>query len=536
MKPEFSYKEITGKTTGPRPSGSVSAPGSMTQSEINARNNSVIAQQASQGKPTYQAAQQNTQNSPSAIGAGFRAGASQFVEPISGAAHYWTNGNVGSDYSDDSYWLDATRRFHNTFTPSTEDLELRYGNDEMLDWANRALLGSAGFAALAGTALAAPVIANIARREVPQALRVAPNFVRLGPASPLQPLTGQIGNYALHAARSGLGNAANLWSSFAIPGAAVMGGGSAGLGANLMTAGMGMMGLNHALGSYQHGLDEYEITGNPTHSVLAGLENQIMGAPISVAPPAASMIAGMAAAPAQIIKEQENSTALTADSLGQGINPAIREDPETLSQYLSYANPADPNWYSEDSDLNNQYRSPDNRDRERAQSSLNQNYRQTNPEGAALSSISENVMDQGSLLGLRPRTSQDRDQALVTENFKVLDGAPSYSAALNKVTSNLVQRGFDSEKAKSLAAETLSSTVDAHLDTMARKVKDDESIADLYDLKEQLQSAREAGASPEYIYSMYSQGLKSLNLNSSDNAEGDSNLAKATLRQIATTM
>jgi len=81
---------------------------------------------------------------------------SAFDEPFSGAAHYWTGGRIGSDYPEDSMWIDTNRRLLNAL-PGRTQYELRY-EDPMLD-AAAASLGVSGLAAgAAPVALAAPYV------------------------------------------------------------------------------------------------------------------------------------------------------------------------------------------------------------------------------------------------------------------------------------------------------------------------------------------------------------------------------------------
>jgi len=83
----------------------------------------------------------------------------QLAEPFTGAANYWSGGRVGSDYADDSTWLDTVRRVRNA-APGTNKVPLRYQNDKLLD----AAALSTGVAGLAGGAaggiVAAPAIAS----------------------------------------------------------------------------------------------------------------------------------------------------------------------------------------------------------------------------------------------------------------------------------------------------------------------------------------------------------------------------------------
>jgi len=84
--------------------------------------------------------------------AGIKSFASGFAEPFSGAAHYWTGGRIGSDYPEDSMWIDTNRRLLNAL-PGRDQYELQY-NDPMLD-AGAASLGVSGLSAGAAAALLA---------------------------------------------------------------------------------------------------------------------------------------------------------------------------------------------------------------------------------------------------------------------------------------------------------------------------------------------------------------------------------------------
>lgn len=86
--------------------------------------------------------------------AGFKSFLSGVAEPFSGAAHYWTGGRIGSDYPEDSMWIDTNRRLLNAL-PGRTQYELQY-KDPMLDAAAASLGVSTLAAGAAGTALAAP--------------------------------------------------------------------------------------------------------------------------------------------------------------------------------------------------------------------------------------------------------------------------------------------------------------------------------------------------------------------------------------------
>lgn len=93
---------------------------------------------------------------------GVKAFGRQAWEPFSGALNYWTGGRAGSDFKDDSMWVDANRRLYNAL-PGRNQLPLTYQNNGMLDTAAGALGASGLAAAGAGAALAAPVVLPAAR-------------------------------------------------------------------------------------------------------------------------------------------------------------------------------------------------------------------------------------------------------------------------------------------------------------------------------------------------------------------------------------
>ena len=86
---------------------------------------------------------------------------SQLAEPFTGAANYWSGGRVGSEYADDSTWLDTVRRVRNA-APGTNKVPLYYQNDKLLDAAaistGVAGLAGAGAGAAAGGIVAAPTL------------------------------------------------------------------------------------------------------------------------------------------------------------------------------------------------------------------------------------------------------------------------------------------------------------------------------------------------------------------------------------------
>jgi len=100
----------------------------------------------------YSLRSKTAQDSP--LWAGIKSFASGVAEPFSGAAHYWTGGRIGSDYPEDSMWIDTNRRLLNAL-PGRTQYELQY-KDPMLD-AAAASLGVSGLAAgAAAGVLAAP--------------------------------------------------------------------------------------------------------------------------------------------------------------------------------------------------------------------------------------------------------------------------------------------------------------------------------------------------------------------------------------------
>ena len=109
---------------------------------------------------------------------GLKAFGSQFAEPFRGAAHYWTGGRLGSDYSDDSPWIDTTNRLYNAL-PGPNQVPLRH-NDRMLDAAAGSLGVSSAAAATAAAALGAPYASSFLRAPSLAARYAVPNAARAG--------------------------------------------------------------------------------------------------------------------------------------------------------------------------------------------------------------------------------------------------------------------------------------------------------------------------------------------------------------------
>ena len=106
----------------------------------------------------------------------------QLAEPFTGAANYWSGGRVGSEYADDSTWLDTVRRVNNA-APGTNKVPLQYQNDKLLD----AAALSTGVAGLAGGAaggiVAAPTLTGAGAAiasNTPAALALAAGAVGAG--------------------------------------------------------------------------------------------------------------------------------------------------------------------------------------------------------------------------------------------------------------------------------------------------------------------------------------------------------------------
>jgi hypothetical protein len=311
MKSEFSNYEITGQKPGPKPAGNVNVPGSMTQEQINARNDAVIAHQAEfnknpQQRNVYQQVNARTQsparttftNEGQVQLTPYEAFAHSFVEPIRDSWGYLT----GQGYSrpDDPYedpvnsrWLDTVNRFNNSIAPDNP-IPVNY-KDTMLDAANASLLLSANSALGAGAAVAAPAVGAVAGgalRAVPYASRVAPlasnaaNYGRqaanaVTAAFPrAAPVVNSVAQRAIPLGRS----AKDFYADVALPFYSYSRAPTTNLGVNLFRAGMGAGAGYQALDSYQQGMREYGITQNPAHSIRAGLYNQFVNTPFTPGP------------------------------------------------------------------------------------------------------------------------------------------------------------------------------------------------------------------------------------------------------------
>jgi len=90
---------------------------------------------------------------PSPLWEGTKAFGNALVEPFSGAWNYWTGGRAGSDYADDSTFVDVARRMSNAL-PGPNQYKLEY-DDPLLD-ASAISLGVSG-----ASALAAPIAAGV---------------------------------------------------------------------------------------------------------------------------------------------------------------------------------------------------------------------------------------------------------------------------------------------------------------------------------------------------------------------------------------
>lgn len=91
---------------------------------------------------------------------GVKAFGRQAWEPFSGAAHYWSGGRVGSDFKDDSMWVDTARRNANEYLRPENQFELTYKNNPMLDVAGKSLYYAPYIAVSALSAGAAPAVAE----------------------------------------------------------------------------------------------------------------------------------------------------------------------------------------------------------------------------------------------------------------------------------------------------------------------------------------------------------------------------------------
>ena len=236
----------------------------------------------------------------------------QLAEPFTGAAHYWSGGRIGSDYADDSTWIDTARRVNNA-VPGTAKQPLYYQNDKLLDAAaiSTGVAGLAGGAA--GIAAGAPAVlagGSAALNAAPAAgSALAGTAVRLGaPVAAAatgvvnHPRTQQAANFAVQQGRNALNNTYSFGRDVLIPGRqwiqdprALMQyvrqpwDRAAGIGSNLnaavtniglpaLTASMGYDAWSNAIGS---ALDKYKDTGSILGSIYEGGKGVVANAPVS---------------------------------------------------------------------------------------------------------------------------------------------------------------------------------------------------------------------------------------------------------------
>ena len=142
------------------------------------------APQPGQPAPAARPAPVNNTAYASPFWEGAKAFGRQVWEPFSGAANYWSGGRVGSDFKDDSMWVDVNRRVANAM-PGREQYDLTYKNNPMLD-ASAIATGVSGLSAAgAAAALAAPMLPHAAQ------------FMRAAPAARnVVGLAGQAGQVA----------------------------------------------------------------------------------------------------------------------------------------------------------------------------------------------------------------------------------------------------------------------------------------------------------------------------------------------------
>ena len=281
----------------------------------------------------------------------------QLAEPFTGAAHYWSGGRIGSDYADDSTWIDTARRVNNA-VPGTAKQPLYYQNDKLLDAAavSTGVAGLAGGAA--GLAAAAPAVlagGSAALNAAPAAgSALAGTAVRLG--APIataatgvvnHPRTQQAVNFAVQQGRNALNNTYSFGRDVLLPGrqwlqnpralmqyvrqpwdrAASMGSNLnsavTNIGLPVLTGSMGVDAYSNAIGS---GFDKYKDTGSIPGSIYEGVKGLVANIPVSALagiPFLGATFAGGLQSNAQDIRSQltpEQNKEL--DRLANSSNPA----------------------------------------------------------------------------------------------------------------------------------------------------------------------------------------------------------------------
>jgi len=286
----------------------------------------------------------------------------QLAEPFTGAAHYWSGGRIGSDYADDSTWLDTVRRVNNA-APGTTKQPLYYQNDKLLDAAaiSTGVSGLAGGAA--GVALAAPAMlagGSAALNAVPAAgSALAGTAVRLG--APIataatgvvnHPRTQQAVNFAVQQGRNALNNTYNFGRDVLIPGRqwiqdprALMQylkqpwDQAAGFGSNMekavtnlgvpaITGSMGVDLWGNAIGSAS---DAYQDTGSLLSGAVEGVKGLASGTPVSPLGPigfvGSTFLGGLKP------DERDIRSQLTPEQTEELNTQANSSDPEEYARY-----------------------------------------------------------------------------------------------------------------------------------------------------------------------------------------------------------
>jgi hypothetical protein len=93
-----------------------------------------------------------------------------FAEPFSGAAYHWSDGRVGSDYPEDSYFIDAARRLSNKLPGHPVPLKYKSENDPTLN----NLLGRSGWFLGGAAAVPAAIAARYGGPKAKRLLSITP--------------------------------------------------------------------------------------------------------------------------------------------------------------------------------------------------------------------------------------------------------------------------------------------------------------------------------------------------------------------------
>lgn len=497
-KPELSYDEAytaLGGLRSRRPPGNPKIPGSMTQSEIDTRNNSVIAEQArleQLGPVANQTQNVYTNVHTRPLGGGskdlYRFQNTPWEDFQTQLGEYprvslYKLWNLGLDaanalgtsqreYHDAAWGIPRSAPLPSAIPQDSPIRNPTIGGVPILleDYPNdsRTLAGTSRFLQKWQPNLFTDINGN----PIPQLYENDPDAWMLNAAGTAQnqaallagsaaaalsapfagsaaaPLTGRLAPYttrfaAAYPRLASYGtNIAKFWGDLAIPGyAAARAAPAARLGSNLMTAGMSAMAANAAQDSYRHGATEAALTGNNLHGLQSGLQMHAVNSPIgpmSILPALVGMGTQMA-----------GEYALNANNRNL-IEQNSRAAPTPIADgSLMVLNSGDIN---PNSPLYRSLSSSDPRRRAAAQEQLNQ----ANYDAALAANIGSFLVDYKTPLGLSAGATQERDDALFSKNIQLVeDHAKNIDASDidqkligmgDSIRENLIARGYSPEK------------------------------------------------------------------------------------------